>query len=97
MKLHLLKFNVNKKRFREILLQSKVKRIAIFGSYAKEKQDDNSDVDFLVEFIDGADLLDQVGLKLELEELLAKKVDVVTPNSLSKYIRDKVIKEAIYL
>jgi predicted nucleotidyltransferase len=97
MKLHLLKFNVNKKRFREILLQSKVKRIAIFGSYAKEKQDDNSDVDFLVEFIDGADLLDQVGLKLELEELLAKKVDVVTPNSLSKYIRDKVIKEAVYL
>jgi predicted nucleotidyltransferase len=38
-----------------------------------------------------------VGLKLDLQELLEKKVDIVTPNSLSQYLRDKILDQAIYL
>ncbi|MCK4827070.1 nucleotidyltransferase family protein [bacterium] len=84
-------------KFKSLLGLYKVDRIAIFGSYAKSKQRRKSDIDFLVEFKKGADLLDQVGLKLDLEKLLSKNVDVVTPKSLSKYIKKKVIKEAVYL
>lgn len=97
MKLDLLPFDKNDERFKEALRKNKVKSIAIFGSYATGERREESDIDFLVEFYESADLLDMVGLKLDLEELLAKKVDVVTRNSISKYIRDRVINQAIPL
>jgi predicted nucleotidyltransferase len=75
----------------------KVRRAAIFGSVARGEATADSDVDLLVDFEKEADLLDQAGLKLELEELLKRKVHVVTPASLSKYIRDAVLNEAVYL
>ena len=80
-----------------ILKVCKVERLAIFGSVARGEATADSDVDLLVDFEEGADLLDQVGLKLELEELLNRRVHVVTPGSLNKYIRDTVLKEAVYL
>lgn len=97
MRLHLLRRPVDEKKFRRILDQYKVKRIALFGSYATDKVNKRSDIDFLVEFEEDADLLDQVGLKQDLQDLLEKKVDVVTPDSLSKYIRDRILDQAIYL
>lgn len=83
--------------FKEILARNKVKRIALFGSQMAEGSRSPRDYDFLVEFEEGADLFDHVGLKLDLEEYLKKKVDVVTKKSLSKYLRDRVLKEAEYL
>lgn len=80
-----------------ILKACKVERLAIFGSVARGEATADSDVDLLVDFEEGTDLLDQVGLKLELEELLNRRVHVVTPGSLNKYIRDTVLKEAVYL
>jgi predicted nucleotidyltransferase len=74
-----------------------VKRIAVFGSYATGKVNKRSDIDFLVEFEKEADLLDQVGLKLDLQDLLERKVDVVTPDSLSQYFRNSVLDQAVYL
>ena len=74
-----------------------VKRIAVFGSYATGKVNKRSDIDFLVEFEKEADLLDQVGLKLDLQDLLERKVDVVTPDSLSQYFRSSVLDQAVYL
>jgi hypothetical protein len=96
-KLQLLQRPVDEKKFKHILGRNKVKRIAVFGSYATGKVTMRSDIDFLVEFEKEADLLDQVGLKLDLQELLEKKVDIVTPNSLSQYLRDKILDQAIYL
>lgn len=84
-------------RFRNLLKIYRVKRLALFGSYAYGKPSKRSDVDFLVEFEPEADLLDQVGLQQDLERLLKKKVDVATPNSLSKYFRADVLKKAVYL
>ena len=75
----------------------KIKKIGIFGSYAHGHPTKHSDIDFLVEFKKGADLLDQIGLKLKLEALLHTEVDVVTPAALSRYFRDKVLKETVYL
>ena len=74
-----------------------VKRIAVFGSYATGKVNKRSDIDFLVEFEKEADLLDQVGLKLDLQDLLERKVDVVTPDSLSQYFRNNILDQAVYL
>jgi len=74
-----------------------VKRIAVFGSYATGEVNERSDIDFLVEFEKEADLLDQVGLKLDLQDLLERKVDVVTPDSLSQYLRNSILDQAVYL
>ncbi len=75
---------------KEILRSYKVKKTALFGSYANGKNTKGSDIDLLVDFESGADLFDQVGLKMELEKLLKKKVDVVTRGGLSKYFKDSV-------
>ena len=84
-------------RFRELLKKYHVKRIAVFGSYASGRPTPKSDIDFLVEFEKGTSLLEMVGLKLDMQELLHKNVDIATPKSLSKYIRGRVLKQAVYL
>ena len=84
-------------KFKHLLKFYKIKSIAVFGSYAKGEPSVGSDVDFLVEFEKGADLLDQVGLKNDLEKLIKKPVDVATPRGLSRYIREKVLREAVYI
>ncbi len=83
--------------FIKLLKKNKVKRIALFGSRATNRVRKTSDYDFLVEFEKGADLLDQVGLKLDLEQYLKSKVDIVTEKSLSPYIKRRVLNEAVYL
>ncbi len=93
----LAKLNLKNQKLRRLIRIYKVKRMGIFGSYVNGKPRKNSDVDILVEFTKSADLLDQVGLQLDLQKFLAKKVDIVTVNSLSKYFRDRVIKEVVYL
>jgi len=97
MKNNALKLNIHQGKLKEILKIYKVKRLALFGSYVNGRLRKHSDIDFLVEFNKDADLLDMVGLKQELEELLKRKVDVVTPAAISRYFRDKVMKEAVYL
>ena len=84
-------------KFKRLLRTYKVKRIAIFGSYARGEAKKNSDIDFLVEFNEQADLLDQAGLKQDLQELFKKEIDVVTPRSLNQYIRQRIMDEAVYL
>ena len=84
-------------KFRKLLKIYKVKRIALFGSYAHGKARRNSDIDFLVEFDKRVDLLDQIGLKQDLGDLFKKEVDVVTPRALNQHIRQKILNEAVYL
>jgi len=67
--------------------------IRVFGSVVRGDNGENSDVDFLVEFEKGRTLLDLIGLKLDLQDLLGTTVDVVTPNSL-RYVRERVLAEA---
>jgi len=67
----------------------------IFGSYVRGEQKAGSDLDVLVEFDEGANLLDLVGLSIFLEEKLHLKVDVVAESSLRKEIKDIVLREKI--
>jgi len=73
----------------------KVETIDIFGSYARGEQTDRSDVDILVTYGEGADLLLAAALKRYLRRKLHVKVDVVSKNYLNPLIRDEVLAEAV--
>lgn len=75
------------------LKQNDVKRAALFGSVVRGELSDESDIDILVEFKGRKSLLDLVGLKLELEEMLKRKVDVLTYNSLHPLLKDRILRE----
>ncbi len=73
----------------------KVKRIGIFGSFARGEESEKSDIDILVEFYDpiGWEFFD---LKEFLEKILGRQVDLVTVGALKPHLKDKILKEAIY-
>ena len=79
---------------REILKKYRVKSISLFGSYVRNEQKEESDIDFLVDFQEGATLFDFVELQDSLSELLAKNVSIVSKRGLSKYIGPYILKEA---
>ena len=81
----------------EILRLSTVheaKNVRIFGSVARNEAGEESDIDFLVDLEPGRSLLDLGGLLVDLEQLLTRKVDIVTERGLHWYLRDKIINEA---
>ena len=74
-----------------------VRRLALFGSFAKECQTPESDVDILVEFDAARKTFDNfVGLADFLEELLQRPVELVTLESLSPHIGPRILDEAEY-
>lgn len=75
-----------------------VKRLGVFGSFARGQQRKDSDVDLLVEFEDGAKTFDHfMDLALLLEDLLGCKVELVTPEALSPYIGPRILREVEYV
>ncbi|WP_297201514.1 nucleotidyltransferase family protein [Thermanaeromonas sp.] len=74
-----------------------VARAAVFGSFARGEASEDSDLDFLIEFEGQKTLLDLVALRQELEEVIGKKVDVVTYASLNPRMREQIIKEQVDL
>jgi len=76
-----------------ILERYEVKKAAVFGSFVRGEQKKDSDIDILVEFKGKKSLLDLAGLKIELEDTLQRKVDVLTYNSLHPLLRDRILKE----
>ena len=69
--------------------------VRIFGSVARGDEDGRSDVDFLVEMEPGRSMMDLGGLLMDLQDLLDRKVDVVTFNGLRTRIRERVFREAV--
>jgi predicted nucleotidyltransferase len=78
-----------------ILKKYGVQKAALFGSFITGEQTQDSDVDILVEFKDAENktLLDLVGLQLDLEDLLNRKVDVLTYRSIHPLLKDYILKE----
>ena len=72
-----------------------VRSISIFGSIARNQARKRSDVDLLVDFNRPIGLFEFARLKMYLEELLGRKVDLVTPEALRKELREVILKEAI--
>jgi uncharacterized protein len=73
------------------------RNLRVFGSVARGESDHTSDVDFLVELSPGCGLLHHAAMVRELEELLGRKVDVVSDKGLRERIRDRVLREAVPL
>ena len=71
--------------------------VRIFGSVAEGKADAASDVDFLVDMEPGRSLFDLGGLLMDLQDLLGRKVDVVTEAGLRDRIRQSVCDQAVSL
>ena len=74
-----------------------VENFLLFGSYAKNSQTAESDIDLLVNFKRPIDMFDFIDLQDYLSGLFNKKIDLGTKNSLKSFIKDKVLKEAIAL
>ncbi len=68
--------------------------VRVFGSRARDDATADSDLDLLVRLEPGRSLLDLIGFKQGLEDLLRIRVDVVTETALSPYLRDRILAEA---
>ena len=75
-----------------------VKRLGLFGSFVREEQRSASDIDLLVEFQPGKKTFDNfMELSFLLEELLQRKIELVTTDSLSPYLGPHILKEVQYV
>ena len=97
------KLNIKKKydlldkiipKIRKILKKNKIKKAGIFGSYAIGEQKKESDIDILVEPPKGIGF-GFVRIQFELENKLKKKVDLVSYNGLSPYLKSKILNQEI--
>jgi predicted nucleotidyltransferase len=71
--------------------------VRIFGSVARGEASADSDVDFLVKMAPDRSLLDHVALWQDLEDLLGRKVDLVSEKALHRLMRDQILREAVPL
>src|SRR6266496_3752671 len=73
------------------------RNVRVFGSVARGEAGPDSDIDLLVTLEPFCTLLDQIALWQDLEDLLGRKVDLVTESALHRLIRDQVLEEAVPL
>ena len=71
-----------------------MRNVRVFGSVARGDATEESDIDLLVDAEAGRSMLDVIGLWLDLQELLGRKVDLVTEGGMSPHLRDRILNEA---
>ena len=71
--------------------------LRLFGSVARGDDTDNSDVDILIVLEPGRSLMDHAALKVELEDLLGRSVDIATESGLKSKFRERILREAVTL
>ena len=74
-----------------------VKKIGIFGSFARDEQKKTSDIDILVELEKPIGIFQFLDLEEYLSKLLKRKVDLTTKKAIKKIIKKAVLKETIYV
>jgi hypothetical protein len=86
---------VNRNKITDFCQRNHIRRLALFGSVLRDDFGPNSDVDVLVEFEPGhTPGLSFFRMEEELSQMLGRKVDLNTPQSLSRYFRQSVLDEA---
>ena len=74
-----------------------VKKIGIFDSFVRDEEKEGNDIDIIVEFEEGKKNYDNfINLAFFLEELLGREVDLLTPESISPYIKPYIEREVVY-
>ena len=71
--------------------------VRVFGSAARGEAGPTSDIDLLVRMDHGRSLLDLIALSQELESVLHRKVDILTDEGLSPYLKQRILDEAVPL
>jgi len=85
-----------KQKVVKVLKEHGIKKAGIFGSYARGEQKKNSDVDILVEIRDKRmSLLGFAGIKVDLEEKLGKKVDLVEYKMIRSELKKNILCEEV--
>lgn len=95
---------MNKEQIKKMLLEAikkskfrdSIERASLFGSYARKEENKESDIDVLIEFKPDAKigLFGFASLQRFLGESMGKKIDLLTPESLSRFFKEKVINES---
>ena len=77
-------------------MKNEIAKVSLFGSYIRGSQSSNSDIDVLVEFKPAAKVgyFKLAGMQRNMSDVVGKKVDISTPEALSKFFRNEVLKEA---
>jgi len=89
------KIAIDRQRLAEFCRRHHIRRLALFGSVLRDDFGPHSDVDILVEFDPGhVPGFGMVDVEDELSTLVGRNVDLHTPGSLSKYFKDRVVREA---
>src|SRR5258707_3725986 len=80
----------------EFCRRNHIRKLSLFGSILTPRFRPESDIDVLVEFETGASpsYFDLAGMEQELSKALGRRVDLRTPNELSRYFRDQVLASA---
>lgn len=95
----------NKERLIKLIISNKEKisefgteRLGLFGSFVRNEQNDKSDIDIVVEFLPGRKSYDNfINLVFFLENLFGRKVELLTPESISPYIKPYIDREIEYV
>jgi uncharacterized protein len=86
--------NLNNAEALSLYQKYHVKTLRIFGSMARGESRIDSDVDLLVTFSKPVSLLQLVGLERELSAIIGRKIDLLTTKSVSRYLRNSILKES---
>ncbi len=84
-----------KQKILPILQRYGVKRVGLFGSCVRGEMREDSDIDILVEIEKDISLLDFVGIKLEIEDALGKKIDLVEYSTIKPLLRERILSEQV--
>jgi len=89
------KLNISREALEDFCRRNRIRRLSLFGSVLRDNFKPGSDVDVLVVFEPGTNIgLEFFDIEEELSALIGRKVDLNTPQFLSRYFRDQVLKEA---
>ncbi len=86
-----------KKNILAIAKQHGLVRLRLFGSVVRGEETPQSDIDLLVDLEPGRSMFDLGGALIQLQELLRRKVDIVTEGGLHWYLKEKIMQEAVPL
>ena len=91
-----LRISVDRERIAEFCRKHHIQKLAVFGSALREDFRPDSDVDVLVWFVpeEHITLFDMVAMEDELTEIIGRKVDLRTPEDLSRLFRQEVVEES---
>ncbi len=86
-----------KENFETLNKKYKVKVIGVFGSYVREEQKKESDIDIIVEFEEPISLLKLVSLENFISDFIGMNVDLIPQEDIRPELRESILKEVVYI